>query len=609
MACLDIGTAGTFSGNRSSPAIEWDVAADAQSYKNVSRDYLESRADNVNDLFGVQCDESGESEYYGDGVINSFDIGVLVFALFGVAPYDALRGGSGFGSVLTVAQRPETQSRCLTEENRTAWQLQLHQNQYCPAAPADESRRLSMLDAENADSYQVAHRSRRSRSLHSRGGSRGDHAVGEGFIRTRFTGHNALGSWHGFEFAPNIVPVMLELMLHGVWSVGSAPLSNAPPPTDSDEVPFWPDRHQLRWSRSVEQKRFARDGTVCNDIVSGATGTQTLIGDTLSVRQEGRGSNCPFWLYLWVPATEEYGGGQLALPGRSLRSHDQGGALQQVWAKAGSSAMTTTGPVMLNPSDDVEFDQTPPPPAAPPSIPAPPEQTFAALEVTHDFKIVGESSEAVMTEILAKLDDILLELTESLEVLTGATPKITVFVEPLLGHWGHNETNATDELSLDAIALLLHPRRALEHAEGCVNGSRLRASINYNARVAPDVVNQFKAEWKNAMSAINAQPCADPEFDMLPDAPSDASSQTPEIAIAVALIVSAICCCGCCVFYFFMVARRRKRKNETDSEKAPLRPNGSTTTIRVKGAAANGEASAEEWALTLHSFEPFTNLA
>ena len=570
MACLDIGAAGTFSGNRTSPAIDWNVQADNQWYKNVSANYLVGSTRPEGSLFGVQC----ENVYHGDGVINSFDIGVLVFALFGVEPYDNI---DSYAAMATIEQRPETASRCLTDENRSLWQVQLHDSQYCPPPPPPDSRRLSILDAENSESFQVGQEGPHSRSLtisdsgssSGRSMSSSQHAVGKGFIRSRFTGHNAFGSWHGFEFAPNIVPVMVELMLHGVWSVGSAPLTNAPPPVNSDEVPFWPDRYQVRWSRNLEQKSFAHHGTRCNDIVSGATGTQTLIGDTLSVRQEGRGSNCPFWLYLWAPE-HEHGDYQSALPGRLLSSHLQEG-LQQVWAKAGSSAMTTTGPVMLNPSDDVEFDQdspppaAPSPPAAPPSIPAPPAETFVAVDVRHDFRIDGQSSEAVTAEIVSKLDNIVLKLANSLELLTGAIPKITITTESLSEHWVSNESNVTETLTLSSLALILHPRRALEHADGCTNGTRIRASIRYNKRVSSQVANQFKTEWQNAVSSINAQPCSDPEFEMLPNEPSDTSSQTRTIAIIVALVLSAmICFCGCCCFIYpwwpLLILERIQRK-------------------------------------------------
>jgi len=50
------------------------------------------------------------------------------------------------------------------------------------------------------------------------------------------------------------------------------------PPENGDEVPIWPLRHQVRWSRTESQLAFAEPRTECNPVVTGATGTQTIIG-------------------------------------------------------------------------------------------------------------------------------------------------------------------------------------------------------------------------------------------------------------------------------------------------------------------------------------------
>ena len=112
--CLDIGAAGTFSGDTDAPAIDWEVAADAQWYKNVSRDYLNVSTATGRNLFGVTgaADGGGGTTQHGDGVINSFDIGVLIFTMFGDYPYNNI---SDYATTITVDQRPETQSRCGAE--------------------------------------------------------------------------------------------------------------------------------------------------------------------------------------------------------------------------------------------------------------------------------------------------------------------------------------------------------------------------------------------------------------------------------------------------------------------------------------------------------------
>ena len=67
---------------------------------------------------------------------------------------------------------------------------------------------------------------------------------------------------------------------------------------------------------------------------------------------------CPFALHLWIPT--EF---SLVDYGRMLSeaASNDTAELRFVWAKRGSTAMTTTGGVVLNPTFPYEFDAHPPP--------------------------------------------------------------------------------------------------------------------------------------------------------------------------------------------------------------------------------------------------------
>jgi hypothetical protein len=517
MACLDIGGAGTFSGNTTTPAIDWEVAADAQWYKNVSRDYLNASTASGRNLFGVTCGGGGVTAHHGDGVINSFDIGVLIFVLFGDYPYNNI---NTYANQLTVEQRPETQSRCGNDEDRASWQANLHANSFCPSTGS--ARRMLQYAADEGEAQIHEDISLVGAVGPANGWAQGTHHMNHEFVRTRFGGHNAEGSWHGFEFAPTIVPVIVELILHGVWSTGSAVLSNAPPPETGQDVPLWPERYQVRWSRTEAQSQFAEPGTECNAVVTGATGTQTLIGDTLSVRQEGRGSNCPFWLHLWTPvyAPQSRPGRRLAdralavqggqWPGRALS--ESNAELLTVWAKRGSSAMTTMGPVILNPSNDLEFGLSfgltpapPAPPAAPPAPPAPPLRPpeppleehlmytdyFAKIEEKMQIEpLVGpwtsdgkEWEEQSLQHLLdLRMQDVANRTGADAAKLTG-----TVVVEPA-GAPG-NEDVVASESTVRRLSVIQAP---LNHSQCNESQARLRIVI-YFQTADPDERDRFVA--------------------------------------------------------------------------------------------------------------------
>ena len=596
MACLDIGAAGTFSGDTDSPAIDWEVAADAQWYKNVSRDYLSVSTQTGHNLFGVTCAaDGGGTAQHGDGVINSFDIGVLIFTMFGDYPYNNI---SDYATTITVEQRPETQSRCLNGEARADWQSDLRTYDYCPSDEYSVRQRRKLAIAHSNDIYNepfvtvdaLAQGDQWNMPADTIDrGNKGTHPIDKGFVRTRHDGENSQGSWHTFEFAPTIVPVIVELFLHGVWSEGQAILSNAPPAARGDEVPIWPLRYQVRWSRTDEQRMVAAPGTQCNPIVTGATGTQTLIGDTLSVRQEGGGSNCPFYLQLWTPidAPKTRPGRQLAVSYanaeiedyNSRRLSDNDIDPRTVWATRGSSAMTTTGPVVLNPSNTYELPEAPnnPPPPSPPPPLAP--FGFTSLEVEIKFTSTNVTDAQELVETLLKLKPSIDDQLRAFVI------NITAFTSLISSVFPPNSTNAA--AVGDAIALLWAPVPRRLSEDNCDNAALMRILITFDGVVPGNTVETLQENWPNPLDEWDLQVCGNLSFTAKEESPSEDSGMSV-VLLAILSAVAVVAVVACCATLVIVAGKRRSRKDDKNKYRAmnrrgpPIYEAGTFTAANLK---------------------------
>ena len=604
MACLDIGAAGTFSGDTDAPAIDWEVAADDQWYKNVSRDYLNVSTATGRNLFGVTCAaDGGGVTQHGDGVINSFDIGVLIFTMFGDYPYNNI---SDFATTITVDQRPETQSRCLNGEARADWQSDLRAYDYCPSDDYSVRQRRKLEIANANDIYNEPLVTMDALAQGDQWnmpadtvvqGNKGTHPIDKGFVRTRHDGDNPQGSWHTFEFAPTIVPVIVELILHGVWSEGQAILSNAPPAESGDEIPIWPLRHQVRWSRTDAQHSFAAPGTECNPVVTGATGTQTLIGDTLSVRQEGRGSNCPFYLQLWTPIDA-----QKVRPGRQLAIGHASAGLEDynprklsegdidprtVWATRGSSAMTTTGPVVLNPSNTYELPEAPnsPPPPSPPPPMAPFEYSHLEVEIKFTSANVTNAQELI---------DALLQLKPSIDdQLREFVINITTFARLTSSIFAPNSTSAVaigDALPMFWAAA---PRRLSE--DSCEDAAVLKVTITFDGVVLGRTVETLQENWPAPLEEWDLEVCGNITFTPTEGAlPDDTGMSVVLLAIILTVaVVAVVACCAALVYVAGKTRSRQTNKNKysaMDKRGPPNYEAGMFTAVKPPAA----------WKWTLH---------
>ena len=613
MACLDIGAAGTFSGNTSAPAIDWSVKADAQWYKNVSRDYLNASEKTGRNLFGVTCSSGGNESatYHGDGVINSFDIGVLIFVLFRDYPYHNIYD---YANTVTVNQRPETQARCGNAEDRASWQADLRTYDYCPSEDYVVRRRLAdgnyqdgnallpsvpfvpPTNSDNREGTAIVYDDTLfgSKNLSDWDGHKhsdipdfgavGTHPIDKGFVRTRHGGSNHLGAWHGFEFAPTIVPVIVELILHGVWSEGTAILSNAPPPENSMEIPLYPHRHQVRWSRTDAQMAFAEPGTECNPVVTGATGTQTIIGDTLSVRQQGRGSNCPFWLHLWTPADSPK-----TKPGRLLAdaSTNFGDPFEKrslseedvdprtVWVKRGSSAMTTTGPVVLNPSNGFELpNYLPPPPSPPPFQPPllPPPVSpvqYSVLQAQGNFtSSSGYGSSAAVEHLIEQIDGIESTLQTFISTLTE-----TSFVVNVTAYKFAETTRRLSDADAESGS-----GNGSESGSGSGSGSGddptcdepavLEITVRFEGYVSAETMRLMQDDWPNLVNSAAIVSCGEIQFKELFHEPETEEKNGDDssgmlIAIITTAVLLVVISCGSWTFAF----RRSKKLSRSSTKK------------------------------------------
>ncbi len=635
LACLDLAGPGTFTGDGTSPAIDWTIEATDVNYKNVSAVYLVDDLDpgaTGRNLFGIDCSNAPGTTggtRHGDGVINSYDIGVLVYTLFQDPPYDQLpASGANYYTVETVDQRPETQSRCGNNMTRADWQVELVSKNYCPPNLDYDFRRRRL-----SETYMLALAGATDRTITA--STELTHAVDRGFVRSRFAGVNDEGSWHSFEFAPSVVPVIAELIVNNLWVEGRAQLSNAPPPRNGQEIPIAPEHFQLRWSRTREQEAFARTAPPvdpalpnelmrCKSIVSGATGTRAIIGDTISVRQEGRGVPCPFALHLWIPTVYS-----LVDYGRALsEAGNDTSELRFVWAKRGSTAMTTTGGVVLNPTFPYEFEAHPPPPPvpsspprpplepppAPPAPPGAPPPLYRSLNVTQRFKLVGESSEEVVEELQAQIKNVEEAVRTFLTNVTRTaaasidtdvavlshdhgdeddsdephlSPNSTIVYVPngsvvLTPSNGNNTENASNATNSSAP---VDSRRRLGH-DGCENGARLDVAIVFEEDVELGVIEAIKEEWPTlANFTQGVEACEEADFD---PTTSDARQDPTADRSATILIVSmgigvALLCCGACLFFIFAGRRRRQREEDYNKKNDIRKSDGAETTGLMVG--------------------------
>ena len=275
--CADVAGAGTISLDQASL---WSTDAEDLYYGTLSGFLDVSNAS----PFGVECG----SDKVGDGAVNSFDIAVFAFAMFQRPPYNVAL------STPTVTLRSDQGAQCESSNTRADWQTAIGAS-FCPSS----GRRLSssseagfQLRASSCTTSNCTASSLDAPFLVNASG---------GVLLERWATSN-VGNWYRISIGG--IQTVTELILGNVWIDVPVGLVNDPYPrlaAPSTLVPSDPNKIEVRWARRFEL--LGRVETRCQAIVNGVSGTVALIGDTLSVRQEGRSTQpvCAFDLFLFLP--------------------------------------------------------------------------------------------------------------------------------------------------------------------------------------------------------------------------------------------------------------------------------------------------------------------
>jgi hypothetical protein len=352
--CADVAGAGTISLDQASL---WLTDAEDLYYGTLSG-YLD--ASNASP-FGMGCG----SDKVGDGAVNSFDIAVFAFAMFQRPPYNVAL------STPTITLRSDQVAQCESSNTRADWQTAISAS-FCPS-----SRRQLSSSSEADSQLQVSTASSLDAPFLV-------NASG-GVLLERWATSN-VGNWYRIGIGG--IQTVTELLLGNVWTDVPIGLVNDPYPrlsAPSTRVPADPNTIEVRWARRFEL--LGKVETRCQAIVNGVSGTAALIGDTLSVRQEGAfdAPVCAFDLFLFIPGSMT-----------SSRKSDQfvGNLEIQVlagssWRGATSSAVLTRD-VAVHMSEMGAIDAEIGPPMlpllpSPPSLPrTPPPPPLASVNATSD---------------------------------------------------------------------------------------------------------------------------------------------------------------------------------------------------------------------------------
>ena len=347
--CADVAGAGTISLDHASL---WSTDAEDLYYGTLSGFLDVSNAS----PFGVGCG----SDKVGDGAVNSFDIAVFAFAMFERPPYNVAL------STPTITLRSDQVAQCESSNTRADWQTTIGAS-FCPSS----GRRLSSTSSEAG--FQL-HASSCTTSNCTASSLDAPFLVNasDGVLLERWATSN-VGNWYRISIGG--IQTVTELILGNAWTDVPVGLVNDPYPrlsAPSTLVPADPNRIEVRWARRFEL--LGRVETRCQAIVNGVSGTVALIGDTLSVRQEGRSTQpvCAFDLFLFIP-------GSMTSPRKSAQFVGN----LEIQVLAGSSWRGATSSAVLSNDVAVHLSEIgaidgPPMLPLPPSPPPPPPPTPAS---------------------------------------------------------------------------------------------------------------------------------------------------------------------------------------------------------------------------------------
>ena len=328
--CLDIGTMGTLDGLP--PMVE--TPGSRRSVANITLEANARGANVSSTLFGgVDCVDTPSTvaagnpnvTRVGDGIINGYDVAILLWSQFKKPPYDSLPPLSEYSSVETVEANIGLAETCCMANNLTGWSCindtaytkseyivatnpldgqcsAVHTIDYHPGEQAwgrraaeDDGRALQLID-ETADFVALA-------------AAAATGAVVANQIEVyRWLTVPSVGQWTKIALPATALAIELTLINLDTSTIGSVLSFKAPPLSDCDPTsencePDVTHRdktvvHYHRREDLIEEAGFTvRDCALIFPSRDAAIGADGAVG----MYQEPASGACPFDLYVWTP--------------------------------------------------------------------------------------------------------------------------------------------------------------------------------------------------------------------------------------------------------------------------------------------------------------------
>ena len=306
-ACLDIASSKTLGGtivnkdvyNGSTLIYDFDYLRSVTLQLETSID-VNSTRNTLFGSFGAQCwTNTSNNLTIGDGVVNAYDMSVLLWYQFESPPYDMLKSDPP-SLIRTVRNRMDTAGRCRVQQQvelRREWQFKLLHD-FCDGMQEEElSRSRRVLSAEDtayySSYYYDAPMSPMDITVH------------------RWASVASFGRWEWIHIPDT--HKSLELFVDGAMSIVPVYISTRTPPSFNcstckpssmweyerdEDVHLLFERHSEISPQTPKQHQGDDD---CALVVSSMTSSSAMHYNTISLRQQPPDLACPFDLFMWVP--------------------------------------------------------------------------------------------------------------------------------------------------------------------------------------------------------------------------------------------------------------------------------------------------------------------
>lgn len=394
--CLDIAAASTLTGysaymyGSNSPLSVYDPTTTASATVSLSTTSDLSNLTNGTNPFGgypVCVASYGTSNArVGDGVVNVFDLSVLLWWHFSTPPYDVLRRDPS--TLPTTQRRPDTGARCSsfgTNQSRAEWNMAIA-NDFCYASASSTVQKsyFDSLVARNDVFGQHLALRPRTESYYRMPTAEAN------AVRVWEWASTSIGSWYKIEL--DGVYAAMELALDSVFSLGSGPLHNNPAPAALCTL-CYPDKPKSLSVRYMRRGKYADPamGRMCASIVAAATSYDAIVGGVLQLRQQQIGFGCPFDVFVWVPRRLERTVHPFRARSSCLAQKSSFGVGEGSMLMDGQGGVVTRRTVCAAPL----MSSVPAPPPVPPLLPAPDSEPSAPVSSPNQSYHVPPSPPAI----------------------------------------------------------------------------------------------------------------------------------------------------------------------------------------------------------------------